>query len=187
MNNEQKIIDAIIAEAKQDAANITQRARDDAEQAIAAAQVSISEQNAPVLEKARASADELSSKSISSAKTEAGKSILAAKQQILENAVSGAKAKLLGLTGKEYEDILMKMADSVGDPSGCVVILSQNDKENYGQLFTQKGFGVSEKTRQLSSGFIVQKDAVEYNFTFESIFTASKDVIDEIAAGILFA
>ena len=187
MNNEQKITDAIMAEAKQDAVNITLRAKEDAEQAIAAARQNVSEQNTPVIARAKAAADELAGKSISSAKMEAGKKVLAVKQQILESAVAAAKAKLTNLSGKEYESILMTMADSVGNPAGCEVILSQDDKANYSSLFTQKGFSVSEETRRTAGGFIVRKDAVEYNFTFESIFTASKDSIDEIAAAILFA
>ena len=187
MNNEQKIIDAIIAEAKQDAVNIVERAKEDADLTIAETLKQLNEQNAPIWEKAKASADELAGKSISSAKMEAGKAVLAAKQQILEDTITAAKTRLSIVNGKEYEDILMAMADSVGNPSGCTIILSQNDKANYGHLFSQKGFIVSEETRRISGGFIVKKDAVEYNATFDSIFTASKDSIDEIAAGILFA
>ena len=187
MNNEQKIIDAIMAEAKQDALDITLRAKEDAEAAIVVTRQNLSEQNTPVLARAKAAADELAGKSISSAKMEAGKAVLAVKQQILEDSVAAAKAKLINSSGKEYENILMTMAGSAGDSTGCTVILSQDDKANYGQLFAQKGFIVAEETRPISGGFIVRKDAVEYNFTFEAIFTASKDSIDEIAAAILFA
>ena len=187
MNNEQKIIDAIIAEAKLDATNIIERAKEEAEATINSTRQSISEQNTPVISKAKAAADEMAGKSISAAKTEAGKTKLTAKQQILEDTVASAKTKLLNLSGKEYEDILMTMAGSVGDPSGCTVVLSQNDKAHYSHLFSEKGFVVSDETRQISGGFIVRKNAIEYNFTFESIFTALKDSIDEIAAGILFA
>ena len=187
MNNEQKIIDAIIAEAKQDAANIIERAKVEAEHTVRTTHQSVSEQNAPVLAKAKANASELAGKSISSAKMEASKIVLALKQQILEDTVAAAKSKLANLSGKEYENVLMSMADSVGNPSGCSIILSEKDKADYSQLFIQKGFTVSEKTRPISGGFIVQKDAVEYNFTFDSIFTATKDSIDEIAAAILFS
>jgi V/A-type H+-transporting ATPase subunit E len=185
MNNDQKIIDAINYDAKQEEERIIHLANEEAEKVIAEAKAQAERENAPIIEKAKQLASEVIAKEISSAEMEAKKTILSQKQALLSETVSAAKSKLNGLNSDKYKEVISKMISSV-NISGATVIVSEKDKADISDIFTEKGFIVSDETRNIKGGFIVKKGDIEYNYTFDSIFSASKEQIEETAAKILF-
>ncbi|MDR2898797.1 MAG: hypothetical protein LBU94_00600 [Clostridiales bacterium] len=185
MNNDQKIIDAINYDAKQEAERIICIANEEAKTIITDAKAQAQKENAPIIEKAKQLAAEVMYREISSAEMEAKKIILSKKQELLAETISAAKSKLNGLSPDKYKGVISQMLSSV-DVSGAEVILSQKDKASISDVFTKKGFIVSDETRNIKGGFIVKKGDIEYNYTFDSIFSASKEQIEETAAKILF-
>lgn len=184
MGNEQKIIDKIISDAKAEANVILENARKDAEIKINAAKEKADKEMAAYIKLAQAEAEKAAAKEISGAEMSAKKMILAKKQEILEETIRLAKDKLFSLSGEEYEKTIISMIKNAKESGE--IILSQEDRQNFGEKIAEEGYNVSSETRDLGKGFVIKKGDIEYNYSFDSIITVDKESIEQKAAEILF-
>ena len=113
----QQEIDAVLAEANRQAAEINARYAAQAKQA-----------EAEILEKSRQSAAELRQRRNSSAQMDAKKQELAAKQALLDEAFQLAYEKLTQLPEGEYEDLLANLAVRASVSGKEQLIFSQADR-----------------------------------------------------------
>ena len=171
MGNEQKMIDRIIADAKQEAQEILDKAE---------------KEMASYTKLAEAEAEKAASKEISGAYMEAKKQILSKKQEILEEVILEAKNKLLNLKDNEYEEIILNMIEKSNCTDDSEIVLSKKDKKTLKDVLSKKGIKVSDETRDITGGFIVKKGDIEYNYSFEAIIAVEHEYIEQIAAEILF-
>lgn len=185
MGNEQKMIDRIIADAKQEAQEILDKAKSEADLKVNSANEKAEKEMASYTKLAEAEAEKAASKEISGAYMEAKKQILSKKQEILEEVILEAKNKLLNLKDNEYEEIILNMIEkSCTDDSE--IVLSKKDKKTLKDVLSKKGIKVSDETRDITGGFIVKKGDIEYNYSFEAIIAVEHEYIEQIAAEILF-
>ncbi|MEA5085442.1 MAG: V-type ATP synthase subunit E [Lachnospiraceae bacterium] len=184
--NGENIIDKILTDAKAEAKAITDAAQKEADTVLEAANAKAQKESQALGELAQAEADKAAAKEISSAEMLAKKMILTQKQSILEEVIASAKAKLLSLTDVEYKVIIIGMLDKAEIDKDAEVIFSKKDKEAFGKEISEKGYNVSDETRDIDGGFIVKKGDIEYNYSFESIISVEKEDIEQIAAEILF-
>ena len=117
----QQEIDAVLAEANRQAAEINARYAAQAKQA-----------EAEILEKSRQSAAELRQRRNSSAQMDAKKQELAAKQALLDEAFQLAYEKLTQLPEGEYEDLLANLAVRASVSGKEQLIFSQADRAAFG-------------------------------------------------------
>lgn len=186
MNDGKIIIDKIIAEAEEAAKATLARGQKEADAILKAAQDKVDKEMDVFDRNAQAEAEKAASKEISGAEMQAKKAVLEAKQNILVEVIAEAEKRLLSLEDAEYAKVIGGMLERLDKSLGTEIIVSAKDVSRLAAVVAEKGFVLSEKTADISGGFIVKNGDIEYNYSFESIITVEKEEIQQIAAKILF-
>ena len=180
----QKEIDAVLAEARAQAAELT--AKYQAEAKAAADEV---------LSQGRAAAQARTSHLDSMAQMECRKAVLAAKQDVIEEAFQAAHKKLLELPSEQYVALLANLAAKASvtgqeklifSPShraqvGKAVVVAANEKIGPDAALT-----LSEESRPMDGGFILSDGAVEVNCTFDTLIRLQRGALSGEVAKVLF-
>lgn len=184
MGNEERIIDKIILDAENEKKKILEQAQKEADHIIHIAQEQAEKELNSARALATAEAEKATAKVFSGAKMEAKKMILSQKQKCLEDTMEQIKQKLFSQSPVEYEKTIISMLEKA--EQGEEIILSEKDINLLKKTLEEKGYIVSDETRDISGGFIVKKGEIEYNYSFEAIFAVEKEQIEQIIAEILF-
>ena len=182
----QQEIDAVLAEANSQAADIDARYAAQAKQA-----------EAEILEKGQQSAAELRQRLNSNAQMDAKKQELAAKQALLDEAFQLAYEKLTQLPEGEYEDLLANLAVRASVSGKEQLIFSQADRATFGGKVTAKANGLlakagktaelSQNTGDFRGGLLICDGDVEVNCTFETLVRMARNEIVGDVTKALFA
>lgn len=183
MNNENKIIDKIIADANQKAEEILAQARLEADEKLKAYEIQAKKETDISMETAQSEAVKAKAKEISSADMTAKKRILSAKQNLIEKAIEQAKEKLLN--EKNNEQTILDMLKNIKMDSSMEIIMSLKDVIRFKSAIDKAGYKLSEQTRDITGGFILKSGDIEYNYSFESIIAVEKEDLEQLAAQIL--
>ena len=180
----QKEIDALMADAKAKAEETAQRYEAQAKREAEA-----------LLERGEKRAAEHEDRLVSTARLEAKKQVLAAKQALVEQAFDQALEQLLALPEQDYMDLLARLAVSAVTTGQEQVALSQKDRARYGkQIVTRANDKLGEKgrltlageSRPIRGGLILVGDRVEVNCSFETLIRLQKESMTAQVAQILF-
>lgn len=179
----QREIDAIQAQAAQQAGEITARYQAQAQR-----------ESGEIVERGRRNADERVERLASVAQLEARKMELAAKQEMIAKAFDLAMEQLLDLPESEYVALLASLAAKASVTGKETVILSQKDRTRYGkQVVTQANeklggahLTLSEQSRPIKGGLILADGDVEVNCTFETLVRLQKGALEQQVAQVLF-
>ena len=131
---------------------------------------------------------------VDEAKMQARRDILATKQELIGRAFDLALEKLLEMPGKEYVALLADLAVKASSTKKEAVIFSQKDRTRYGKtVVTQAneklGGGhltLSEQTRPIKGGLILQDSQVETNCSFEVLIHLQRNTLSAEVAQVLF-
>ena len=186
MDNGQNIIDKIITDAKTYADAIIEVAQKEADDILSSGKAKVQKEEAELTLLAKAEAEKIAVKEISSAQMQAKKMVLAKKQEIIGEVIEDARKKLLGLTDAEYKVIILGMLENAEVCDSSELIFSAKDKEILGSQLKSAGYKISDETREIEGGFVVKNDDIEYNYSFTSIMTVEKENIEQLTAEILF-
>lgn len=186
MNDGKIIIDKIIAEAEEAAKATLEKAQQEADAILQAAQEKIDRELDVFDRNAQAEAGKAAAKEISAAEMQAKKAVLEEKQNILTEVIAQAEQELLSMEDGAYAKTIGTMLEGLDKSLGKEIIVSAKDASRLAGVVAEKGFILSEKTADISGGFIVKNGDIEYNYSFESIITVEKEEIQQIAAKILF-
>ena len=179
----QREIDAIQAQAAQQAGDITARYQAQAQR-----------ESGEIVERGRRNADERVERLASVAQLEARKLELAAKQEMIAKAFDLAMEQLLDLPESEYVALLASLAAKASVTGKETVILSQKDRTRYGkQVVTQANeklggahLTLSEQGRPIKGGRMLADGDVEVNCTFETLVRLQKGALEQQVAQVLF-
>lgn len=129
---------------------------------------------------------------VSTAQMEARKSILTAKQEMVERAYARALQKLCTLPEKECTEVLVSLLLQAAPKGMGEVILSEKDQK-IGKAAVakanQKSGGsltVSKEMRPMQGGFVLQEGKVEINCAFETLVRLQREETAGIVAERLF-
>ena len=195
MNGINKITDQIGADIQKDIDSLMERTRAQAAEIARRYEERAGQEGAAVLERGRKAAAEHEERLVSNAKLEARKQILAAKQELVEQAFDTALEQLLALPEEEYTALLASLAAKAADTGREKVALSQKDRARYGkaavtranELLGDRGhLTLSEGTRDIRGGLILEGDQVEVNCSFETLIRGQKEAATAQVARILF-
>ena len=176
--------DALLAQAKAQAAEVT--ARYQAEARAAADEI---------LAQGRKAAAEREGRLASVAQLECRKAALAAKQEVIEDAFRLAHKKLLALPQEKYVALLANLAVQASTTGKEKLIFSQADRARVGKAVVAaaneklaKGamLTLSEETRPMDGGFILSDGAVEVNCTFDTLIRLQRGALAGEVAKVLF-
>ena len=108
------------------------------------------------------------------------------KQDILEEIIAEAKKRLENLPDAEYAKVIGGMLERLDESQGKEIIVSAKDKARLADVVKEKGYVLSDETRDIDSGFVVKNGDIEYNYSFDAIIMVQKEEMQITAAKILF-
>ena len=179
-----KETDAILSEARVKAAEIADKARAEA-QAV----------EDEVLAQGRRAAAEREDRLASTAQMECRKAVLAAKQDVIEEAFEQAHKQLLALPQDKYIALLASLAVQASVTGKEKLIFSAPDRARVGKAVAaaanekiggHAALTLAEETRPMDGGFILSDGAVEVNCTFDTLIRLQRGTLSGEVAKVLF-
>ena len=198
MNGIEKILDKLRAESQAEAEAILAKAKAEADAITARFAKQAEQEKAAAMEKGKKSAEERQDRLIRAAEMESKKTILGAKQAVLDRAFSQAREKLLHLPRENYVSLLASLAAGSAGSGEEAVVLNAKDRKELGEqvvaeanrLRTEAGktgfLTLSGETADIDGGLLLRDTASEVNCTFETLLRLSREELAGQAAAILF-
>lgn len=175
-----------LTEARQQAENIIREAEENAKQ-----------ESDIILQKANQKATDIIERAKSSAGLQKRKTILSAKQQIIEEAIQKTKDTLKSLSDEEYFDLIFKMVSKYAQPKTGQIIFSLRDLERIPADFEQQinqaimprggSLTISSENRPIDGGFVLVYGDIEENCTFTAVLRSKYDILQDKVHKYLFA
>lgn len=191
-----KITDRISEDVRREIGEIAAQAQSEAEGIKARCTQQAEKETAEILARGRKAADERVERLGSVARLEAKKTVLAAKQELVNKAFEQALKNLCALPEGEYTALLARLAAAAAKTGREQVILSQKDRTRFGKqvvtaanelLGGKGGLTLAEEVRPLEGGLVLQGDRVEVNCSFETLVRLQRDALAGQVAQVLFA
>lgn len=198
MNGIEKIIDKLQEEGRAEAEAILAKARAEAEAISARYARQAEQEKAAAEEKGRRAAAERQDRLIRAAEMESKKTILGAKQAILDKAFAQARETLLRLPEEKYIALLATLAAGSAGSGEEAVVLNKKDRAALGEkvvaeanrLRAQAGktaaLTLAEETENVDGGLLLRDRSSEVNCTFETLLRLSREDLAGQAASLLF-
>lgn len=159
--------------------------------------------NAKVLESEIAKKAEIEAKSrkeriLSAAKLKVRNNKLSAKQNIIESIFEESIHKLCEVSKEEFISFVNNSILSIGVDGDETLILNEDGIKIIDETFIKelnkdlnvKGINgnikLSPKTREFKGGFILEKNGIEMNNTYEALIDSLRDELELEVAGVLF-
>ena len=178
--------DSILAEAKAQAAGITNKYA-----ALA------KEESSKLLAAGEERSKEIRRRAVSAADQEAKQQLLATKQKMISRAFDVALQKLLALPESEYVAFLARLAADASSTGSETVVLSSKDLKKCGdnilksanellaKASKKNNLTLSTETGSFDGGLMLRSGKVEINCTLDAILRLSKEnLAPEIAAAL---
>ncbi|HIR13868.1 MAG TPA: V-type ATP synthase subunit E [Candidatus Choladousia intestinavium] len=192
-----KIISQIRKEAEDSASAAIAAARKEAEgiraQAVLEAQAECQE----IQKRSRQKVQDTLARGRSSADLKRRQGLLACKQRLIHEVLSEALKRLEALDGEEYFQTMEKLALKSALPGEGTVYFSQRDLKRLPAGFEKKlnealkdkkaVLHISGTPREIDGGFILSYGGIEENCSFESLFHASREALQDTVQKILFS
>lgn len=151
-----------------------------------------------ILEKAETEAKSKKERVISGAKLKVRNEKLAAKQEVIDEVFSKSIEKLCGLKNDQYIKFVKDSILALDIEGNETLILNENgqkliSKEILSEINSElkaknlKGeITISDKTGSFKGGFILEKNGIEVNSTFEALVDSLRDELEFEVAQVLF-
>ncbi|MBU6997402.1 MAG: hypothetical protein HXS41_03890 [Theionarchaea archaeon] len=181
----------IIADAEKEKEKILEEAREKAALIIDEKRNSARRRKEEILLKAESDGELEKSRILTIEKLESRKNLLAAKQGVIQNVFDTALKQLS--TSDEYEVLLAERIQHVAQ-GGEEIILSPRDRKQLSKSFFEKvnatvsqPLTLSSETRNIVGGFILKRDDIEINESFDMRMQELRDDMERDVAHILFS
>jgi len=195
MDGIEKITGRIAADVEREIQEISAQAAAQADEILANYKQQGHKEAESIVTRGKKSAEERQERLAGVAQLEARKAELAAKQKMIERAFDEAREKLANLPEKEYVELLAKLAVKASSSGKEQVIFSQKDRAKYGKqavtaaneaLGAKGKLTLSEESRPMEGGLILQEGDVEVNCTFETLLRLQHSTLSLEVAKLLF-
>ena len=198
MNGIEKILDKLQAESREETSAILDKTKTEAAEISARYARQAEQEKASAAEKGRKAAEERQDRLIRAAEMESKKTILGAKQAVLDKAFVQARDTLLHLPEADYVSFLAKLAAGSAGTGSEALVLNAKDRAAVGEkvaaeanrLRAQAGLPanltLSPETAEIDGGLFLRDQASEVNCTFETLLRLGREELAGQAAAILF-
>jgi len=195
MSNINNLTSKIIKDAEDKKEVIIQTAEKEKIRILSKKQVEASTAEKIIIEKAEREAVSRKERIISGAKLQARNEKLQAKQEVIREIFESTIEALCNLSKDDFKEFVKESilnSDIVGEQN---IILNDSSKKIINKTFLaviNKELGakasviLSEETRNFKGGFILEKDGIEINNTFEALVNSLKDDLSIDVAIMLF-
>lgn len=189
-----KILQEIQREADQSAAAILDEERRSAAALVEEAKRQAQEECERLRRQAQAQEEDALNRARSAAELQKRKTILAAKQEIIGETIEKARESLYALPENQYFELILKMAKKYARKEDGEIQFSAKDLQRLpagfeAQVAQAAGakLKISEKPGNITGGFVLSYGGIEENCSFEAIFDAQHDVLQDKVHEVLFA
>jgi len=198
MNGIAKIIERIEADAAVEVAEIKAQADETVAQIDKQFKQEAMDAYLKIVEEGKADAERLSERTYNSAVMQSKKQLLAAKQQLLSDALSLAEAELLKLPADKYAALLAKLSAYASISGDEKLIFNEADRERVGEKVVElankllaamrktANLSVAAETREISGGVIVSGGNIETNCSANALINQRHNEFSAIAVKYLF-
>jgi V/A-type H+-transporting ATPase subunit E len=198
MAGAEKIVERILADARQQAEALVAEAEEKAARIIAQGKEEAEKSRQEILERARATAEERRRRILTIAELEGRKAFLAAKEAMLEEAFTTALQELQKLDVPTYQKIIRSLLLASVQTGTEEVIISPADKDRVTPAFIKEvnrelkdqgrkgNLTLVVEDRPLGGGFILRSGGVDINNSFAAILKMQRDELEPEVAAILF-
>lgn len=198
MNGIDKIIGRISEDAQAEIDQILSTAKAKASEITARYEQQATNLRKETLARGERAAQERAERLAGVAELEERKTILAEKQNVLNQAFDRAHEKMANLPNQEYAALLGTLAAQAAATGKEKILLSASDREKVGEQVVadanarlkQKGLPqeltLGSETRELGGGLILSDGDIEVNCSFETLLRLSRGTIAGEVAGVLF-
>ena len=195
MSNINNLTSKIIKDAEDKKEVIIQTAEKEKNRILSKKQVEASTAEKIIIEKAEREAVSRKERIISGAKLQARNEKLQAKQEVIREIFESSIETLCNLSKDDFKEFVKESilnSDIAGEQN---IILNDSSKKIINKTFLaviNKELGakasviLSEETRNFKGGFILEKDGIEINNTFEALVNSLKDDLSIDVAIMLF-
>ncbi len=197
MTGLEKIITQIIDDAKANAQKAKAAAEEEASNILASAKTQREEQVAQIQADTQAQVAAIGAHAQSGAKLKQRQTLLSAKQQLIREIIQSAKDSLLELDDGAYFRLIFQMAAKFALPQQGKLILNEKDlgrapKDFNAQLeaavkaIPGAALSLSDSTRPIDGGFVLDYDGIEENCSFDALFYSSQEDLQDKVQELLF-
>lgn len=195
MNGIEKITQRIDAQAQTEIDQILARARADAAQITERYQSQADREEADRKTRNEKAAAEREERLVSVAELDARKAALVAKQKMVSAAFALALKKLCSMPDEDYTKTVAELLVKAAPDGRGSVVFSAEQRQSIGpaavaeanRLLGEKGkLTLSDETRKIRGGFILVNGDVEVNSTFETLVRLQRGVMAGEIAKLLF-
>lgn len=194
MTGLESIIKQIAGDAQAEAQQILEEARNKAEKAQQDAQQEAKRQAQAVLQKGEQDAQDIRERAASSAELQKRNQMLRFKQQLIGEAIEGARASMEEAPDKDYFDMLLQLYTRFAQKGQGEMRLNQKDLKRLPddflarmkQAVPQADMHISPTPCDIESGFLLVYGGMDINCTFRAVFEEAMDALRDAAGKRLF-
>ena len=193
-----KITERILSEARADADAVIAEAKGQAEEIMVNYEAEAKAAYDERLAKGKADAASGADRKERTARLQAKKDILSAKQELIDKAYALAQEQLLEMSAEEYTGFLADKACKASINGNEQIVLNKKDREAIGEAVAAAanaklaGAGkpanmtLSEETADILGGLFLKKGDISVNCSIETLLAIGREDLDARVAGILF-
>lgn len=179
----QQAADAVIAQAKEEAGQIAAKAAEDAQV-----------QSGAILAKSKTDVQNHLAAAKSAAELAQRRAVLAAKQEIIGEAIESARQSIYKLPDSDYFALILKMISKFSLPQEGELLFSPSDlgrlPASFETSLAKSANGkltVSRETRAIDGGFVLSYGGIEENCSIEALFYAARERLQDRVQELLFS
>ena len=181
MNGIETIIQRLNTDAKAETDALLDKARQDAAAVTTRCQAQADKETADLAARNQRAAAEREERLVSAAQMEARKTILAAKQAVMEEVYAKALEKLRSLPQDRTVEVLASLLNEAAPQGKGEVLFSAQDRETVGRAAVdaanaQNGgqLTLSGETANIPGGFILRNGSIEVNCAYDTLIRLQK-------------
>lgn len=198
MSNINNLTSKILSDAEERKESILKEANEEKAKIVSKKEALAKSEEATMVEKAKTEAKTAKERIISGAELRSRNEKLTAKQAVIDKVFEKSIEKLCKMSDQEIKEFIKNKivnADVVGDET---IILNEKGnklvdanllKEINSELLAKGKKGeltISKEVRNFKGGFILEKDGIEINNTYEALVSSIKDDLSLKVAQVLF-
>lgn len=197
MTGLEKILKAIETDARANADAILSKANKEAEELIENARADAEKKCSEIAQKSETEVKAVLSRAKSAAMLQERQIILNAKQQMINNMIVNAKNTLINLSDEEYTEVVIRMVKKYAHREAGKIAFSEKDLKRLPKDFNLKlqnaltdkvgaSLTLSEVASKIDGGFLLIYGDIEENCSFDAIFSAAKEELQDKVNTFLF-
>ena len=179
----QQAADAVIAQAKEEAGQLAAKATEDART-----------QSGAILAKSKTDVQNHLAAARSAAELAQRRAVLAAKQEIIGEAIESARQSIYKLPDSDYFALILKMISKFSLPQEGELLFSPADlgrlPASFETSLAKSANGkltVSRETRDIDGGFVLSYGGIEENCSIEALLYAARERLQDRVQELLFS